>query len=479
MRYYLLFAFMAVSFFLNAQNLVPNPGFDDIVICPEFEENDIVVEGVAPPWVSANYYIGSFDNSSLNVNGPLIYNECATLEYFNVPNAGFSYGSYQEPRSGGGYGYLLLYSDWPGVNRTYLEAPLLEILKPSKQYYIELYASPNVNVLVERPAIDGIGVAFSDTLVFEYLYENDQILSSLPVIHNQGFIIKDTVNWARVSGKYTAKGNEKFIILGNFIPNEQVLIYEYAVNNPKTAHYYIEDVLVALFDPLKDTLFLCNNEAQTFNAGFYDATYLWSNGTTDSIIQIISPGIYTVQAFMENCIMTDTMVVIDPEIYPTNQPDTSLCVDQVLVLQAPLPGEYLWSTGSTESKITPLTSGDYAVTVSTDCGEYMYQTTVEIKDCQCKVFVPNAFSPNDDGINDVFAPFVGCDYDFHFTTFQVFDRWGNLVFESNNGDQSGWDGFYRGKPSPSGTYAWVFRYEVAQLGVIKSYTNSGDVNVTR
>ena len=73
------------------------------------------------------------------------------------------------------------------------------------------------------------------------------------------------------------------------------------------------------------------------------------------------------------------------------------------------------------------------------------------------VFVPNAFSPDGDGINDLFIPsIVGNDERIH--VFQVFDRWGEMIYETNN-MQRGWDGRYRegGEILPTGVYVWKLR----------------------
>ena len=74
------------------------------------------------------------------------------------------------------------------------------------------------------------------------------------------------------------------------------------------------------------------------------------------------------------------------------------------------------------------------------------------------VFMPNAFSPNLDGINDYFTIFGGTDLT-SIKTLQIFDRWGGLVFEAGDllpGDESqGWNGQFRGKPMPTGIYTYL------------------------
>lgn len=74
-----------------------------------------------------------------------------------------------------------------------------------------------------------------------------------------------------------------------------------------------------------------------------------------------------------------------------------------------------------------------------------------------KLYVPNAFSPNGDGINDVFRVFSGSDVK-EVLSLRVFDRWGGLFYESSDlqpqGGDMGWDGFREGKPAVPGIYTY-------------------------
>ncbi len=92
-----------------------------------------------------------------------------------------------------------------------------------------------------------------------------------------------------------------------------------------------------------------------------------------------------------------------------------------------------------------------------------------------EVFLPNAFSPNGDGINDVFRPFfsplpVEADYEL-----LIFDRWGALLFETND-PSAGWDGMFNGQRMPIGVYVFTLRYQ-AKEGVVRPRT--GTVNLLR
>ena len=73
------------------------------------------------------------------------------------------------------------------------------------------------------------------------------------------------------------------------------------------------------------------------------------------------------------------------------------------------------------------------------------------------VFIPNTFSPNGDGMNDIFYP-SGSGL-FKVKSFRVFSRWGQLVFErvntTPNNPGAGWNGFYNGKPLASDVYVYI------------------------
>jgi gliding motility-associated-like protein len=67
-----------------------------------------------------------------------------------------------------------------------------------------------------------------------------------------------------------------------------------------------------------------------------------------------------------------------------------------------------------------------------------------------RVFLPNAFSPNGDGINDIFQPNMR---GFAESDFRIYNRWGELIYQSR--DNTGWDGTYRGQPVQEGVYMYT------------------------
>jgi gliding motility-associated-like protein len=92
----------------------------------------------------------------------------------------------------------------------------------------------------------------------------------------------------------------------------------------------------------------------------------------------------------------------------------------------------------------------------------------------CLLSVPNAFSPNHDGLNDYFYPLNA--YDADNLDFKVYNRFGQLVFAAKNG-QKKWDGTVNGLPQPAGIYVWMLRYSNRNTG--KKYLLKGTVMLVR
>ncbi|MBW7868696.1 MAG: gliding motility-associated C-terminal domain-containing protein, partial [Brumimicrobium sp.] len=72
-------------------------------------------------------------------------------------------------------------------------------------------------------------------------------------------------------------------------------------------------------------------------------------------------------------------------------------------------------------------------------------------------FIPNTFTPDGNKYNEVFRPVFVAGYNPDIYTFMIFNRWGELIYETNEPNE-GWDGIYQGKMSPDGTYVWKIRF---------------------
>lgn len=426
---------------------------------------------MAEPWSTAS-------------NGtPDLFNECSTDEFIQVPGAGLRIDSYQTQRSGTGYAGIITYSDISFIEgiSEYLQTPLTSTLTKESEYYIRFYVSPDITPsMIDWIYTDAIGLALMDTFYYAELTMNVPV-PLIPVIENRGQVIKDTSGWTKVSGCYKANGGEKYAIIGNFRSEQETIVERDGGTPtwPSRSYYYIEDVLIQAFDPLPDTLLLCDAQPEALNAAFLDATYHWSTGETDSTLLIQTPGIYSVEAFIDDCVLRDTVVVLDTRETGGFQSDTTICADEPITLTAPLPGSYLWSDSSTGRELQVASTGSYSVTVTNDCGQFPFSTQVDAMDCGCRIYVPTAISPNGDGINDELRTYFGCDYEYRILRFAVFERWGGQVYTSGEGAAPEWDGSAKGKPLASGIYVWYLEYETLRNGKVERRLEKGEVNVIR
>jgi gliding motility-associated-like protein len=126
---------------------------------------------------------------------------------------------------------------------------------------------------------------------------------------------------------------------------------------------------------------------------------------------------------------------------------------------------YLWQDGSAEQKLEVSTPGYYnVIIIDTNCCREMDTIKIVLLD----LYVPNAFSPNKDGLNERFhvkGPTEGIsDYRFY-----IYSRWGQLIWQTNSIEDS-WDGTNQGRDCPVGTYSWVMKF-----GVTSTLTNSDKV----
>ncbi len=115
--------------------------------------------------------------------------------------------------------------------------------------------------------------------------------------------------------------------------------------------------------------------------------------------------------------------------------------------------KWRWNTDETErsSKLTVTKPGTYVATITVD-GCASSDTVYVRKDCY--VDVPNVFTPNGDGVNDFFFPRGILTKGVVAFKMSIFNRWGQLIYETSKTEGQGWDGAMNGQPQPSGVYIY-------------------------
>lgn len=207
--------------------------------------------------------------------------------------------------------------------------------------------------------------------------------------------------------------------------------------------------------------------------------YTWSNGETGEQIKIDKPGTYWVKVNNKGCTLTDTFRVSSGlSITPNFGKELLVCENEpnkILSVKAPSDVKFYWNTGAITSSINATKEGVYWVkSTSKVCGTKTDSVTVKYKNCECDVFIPNSFTPNDDDRNDYFWPIFQCDYSYFSLT--IMDRWGNTVYTSTNVNGK-WDGKFKGNPCPDDVY--VYRIEAIQKGNDKKIVRNGHISLFR
>lgn len=219
---------------------------------------------------------------------------------------------------------------------------------------------------------------------------------------------------------------------------------------------------------------LCEGKSIILDVTTPNASYLWQDNATTSNYTVSLPGIYWVNV-VTNCSISDTITVNYIPLPRANfGSDTTLCQGKTLLLEPTPNSFYLWQDGSQNASFTITETGTYWVNVSNSCGVANDTISVDFKDCYCMLFIPNAFRPNKDNLNDQFAPVATCDFTEY--RFLVFNRWGQIVYETYNPTDS-WDGNCNGNPASLGLYVYLVIYKFGNE--IISNTNYGNVYLFR
>lgn len=187
--------------------------------------------------------------------------------------------------------------------------------------------------------------------------------------------------------------------------------------------------------------------------------YVWHDGSTNSYFGVQSEGLIYVTLENHCEIVSDTMQVTvstATPLVPNLGENQTLCPGQTIVLDATTENalNYIWQD-STENVLYFVTEpGIYKVTVSNACLSISDEIEFMAGAC-CNLFVPNVFTPNNDGNNDTFHAYTNCEVTGF--SMMIFDRWGGKLFETRDINQ-GWDGMKDGQLLNNGVYVYMISF---------------------
>lgn len=238
---------------------------------------------------------------------------------------------------------------------------------------------------------------------------------------------------------------------------------------------------------------ICKGESFTINAAQYGGVdYIWNDGSTGSTLTIDSAGLYTVTVTNGCEIVIDSVHITENTLFLELGEDQEILLGDSIVFAPQIftsgrSLSYTW-TAILENSLTcnncmspssrPFFDNTYQLFVSDENG---CEASDEIRITVNKfrgVYAPTAFSPNNDDNNDRFflqgRSYVKINY------LNIYDRWGNLVFNKENHfineSKQGWDGTFQGKVLNPAVFVWTAELEYLD-GVVEF--KSGEVNLFR
>lgn len=340
---------------------------------------------------------------------------------------------------------------WSGLGKLYIKAVNLCGMAVSDTLFIEKSSTPIINLGVDTfiCARDSLVISSQSYFGTQYQWQDNSTDST--------FII--------------TQGGLYYVLATNVCGSDTDSIFIIEVPLPE----------ITLPD---DTVF-CDEIPVLLDAtNLPGSSYLWSTGSTNHFIEVMTPGQYTVVVTDSNsCKNTDTIAV--SELFsPVLSLNTNLttCIGTSITLNAfNYNCTYLWQDGSTDAQLTVQDSGLYFVTVQNFCGATTDSTTVKVNDCSDYLDLPTAFSPNGDGINDVLYVVAR---NIENINWIVYDRWGEEVFSchtstplSVTSTECGWDGTFRGNDLNAGVYMYYLSGQSVLDG--RTIQKSGNFTLVR
>lgn len=270
-----------------------------------------------------------------------------------------------------------------------------------------------------------------------------------------------------------------------------------AADTVTLAEQGIEEVMVERIQPL------CPGDqgeiwVRTVTGGLAPYSYSLDGGLqfqTEPLFSELDAGAYEiVVSDAGGCLYSQTVVLNEPAPVLLSLPENivlelgnSVTLEPVSNLTAAQLGLVQWEPAQglscadcLEPVVSVMETTTYQLTIWDLNGCEATAAVTVFVDFSVDVYAPNIFSPNADGINDVFILFAKEGKVRQIRRFQVWGRWGELVYERKHGRPNavadGWDGTHQGHPSPEGVYGWLAEVEFADGRIL---TYKGDITLAR
>ncbi|MBI1227965.1 MAG: hypothetical protein GC192_22225 [Bacteroidetes bacterium] len=463
-----VFMLFYCSVVLTAQNLVPNPSFEEYSIIPSsWDQVDRAV-----PW-----------RNPTSATPDFMHENCTTTGQFRatIPS---NYWGYQYPRTG--KGYLVLHM-WTAQYQEieYAQVDLTAPMLPQREYDVSAWVN---KATYSNHASNCQGFLFTEAAFTDYGF----IEYMIPQVNNLE-IIRDTVDWVKIGGTFVTDKPYKVMTVGNFYgespPFQTTQEFELFAS---TATYYWDDFSVKLInrDAKFDYEILGTCLPATVNLTGYsffpgdDLTWTWSDGVVQSGEHphraFEQSGTYTVKLTVTHNTVPYSIekeIVIDMPLAPIadfeiEENKRGMKKDIHFRNLSDNATQFFWDFGDStlSSEEMPVhafdTVGNFRIKLIASnelgCADSTFQ---DIYVACSNRMIFNAITPNGDGQNEE-LPFDRLAICGEPLNIKIFNRWGNLLFESSTSSTP-----WGAEDVPSGTYYFIVSYrdgrEEGYIDVIK------------
>ena len=211
---------------------------------------------------------------------------------------------------------------------------------------------------------------------------------------------------------------------------------------------------------------LCPGESGDITA-LVEGQVNWTNGQTGNTITVSLPGTYTAFVTNENGCESNASFFVEAKELPSLLIDGFFrkCVDEALVLRAQSSDSdnLIWSDGSIGPSFSTAVPGSYTVSLANDCGLVERSFEIIDRDCNQLFYMPNAFTPDGDGLNDLFKVVSEGTEDFEL---RIFNRFGQEVFYTNDPSKA-WNGSFKnnGYHCEAGLYVISYKLDYGENNI--------------
>ncbi|HEX2616383.1 MAG TPA: T9SS type B sorting domain-containing protein [Flavobacteriales bacterium] len=444
MRPFALLLAACYTLHTQAQELLPNGGFEQFGLCPEFMGQVDRATGWLQPTMGSTDFFHACQGAPNSMGVPTnLFGE-------------------QAAHGGNGYAGIISFSGpdntGPSDNHEYLTHPLAAPMVPGETYTVEFFVNLSE---ISKYAVNDLGALF--TMQPPHRDDVLTIAGTPQVTNSAGTLLDDEEMWMRVQGCMQADSAYAFITIGNFRTGAATGYAEVNMDVPSWfTYYFVDDVSVQHVEQpdlgLGPDLTICEATTISVAEPLPGADYLWSTGATGPSITVDAAGTYTVQLAGAECPLADTVVVrLGAPVTFGLAADTlvDFCATRRILLDAlpqPPDADLRWSTGANGPITVVDAAGTYLVHAEAvdHCGASASITVID--GCEAPVYAPNAFTPNGDGINDLWRPIWSANAGAALE-WTIYDRWGQALFSASAPDTA-WDGTVAGEAVPNGSYTW-------------------------